>query len=356
MKKIFFIISYIVIGAQMLFGQIPPGYYDNAIGREGAALHQALHVIIDNHTSISYTELWTAFQQTDAKPNGKVWDMYSDVPSGNPAYEFSFSSDQCGNYSGEGDCYNREHSFPESWYNDMGAPMKSDLFHLYPTDGYVNGRRSNHPMGEVGSVTWQSTNGSKVGTSNYPNYSGFTVFEPIDEYKGDFARSFFYIATRYYGQDNGWSENEMFDGANIKEAAIFMLLDWHETDPVSDKEINRNNQVYLIQGNRNPFIDHPIFANAIWDPEYTQIENNKQKFDVFLYPNPAKEKLKIHTSLKISKIQIIDVIGCVKKEIYITNSEKYQIDLNKFSNGIYFVNLYFEDNTFITKRVSILND
>jgi endonuclease I len=187
--------------------------------------------------------------------------MYSDIPGGTPAYSYDFVVDQCGNYGGEGDCYNREHSFPKSWFNDA-APMVTDLFHIYPTDGYVNGMRSNYPFGEVGSATWTSTNGSKVGSCVFPGYSGI-VFEPIDEYKGDFARSYFYMLTRYLDVASSWS-SPMLSGGNFSSWAEDLLIQWHEADPVSDKEVDRNNEVHDIQSNRNPFIDHAEWVAAIW--------------------------------------------------------------------------------------------
>jgi len=240
------------------FTQIPNGYYTPAEGKTGPELKTILYNIIKGHTSISYDQLWTAFQTTDKKANGKVWDMYSDKPGQTPAYEYIFISDQCGNYSGEGDCYNREHSFPKSWFND-GTPMYSDLFHLYPTDGYVNGKRSNYPFGEVGSPTWTSTNGSKLGPSSFLGYTG-TVFEPIDEYKGDFARSYFYMVTRYENVIATWAGSDMIDGSTFPAFTNWaknILLEWNQQDPVSEKEIIRNNAVYSIQNNRNPYIDHP---------------------------------------------------------------------------------------------------
>ncbi len=113
----------------LVFSQIPNGYYDNAEGKYGQELRVALYNIIKtNVTSISYSELWDAYPRTDKKSNGKVWDIYSDIPNGTPPYEFTFITDQCGNYSGEGDCYNREHTVPASWFNDA-SPMYSDLFH-----------------------------------------------------------------------------------------------------------------------------------------------------------------------------------------------------------------------------------
>ena len=268
----------LLIFATSLFAEIPAGYYDNANGLSGENLRSALYDIIKDHNPQTYDALWTHFQNTDKKSNGKVWDMYSDVPGGTPAYEYTFVTNQCGNYSGEGSCYNREHSFPKSWFNDA-SPMYTDLFHLYPTDGYVNGMRENYPYGETTSATWTSTNGSKVGSCSYSGYTE-TIFEPIDEYKGDFARTYFYMATRYYNIFSGWI-SPMLSGNNYTTWAINMLLEWDENDPVSQKEIDRNNAAYDIQNNRNPFIDHPEYVGYIWagdsptvDPEPTNHINN----------------------------------------------------------------------------------
>ena len=250
-----------------LFAQ-PTGYYDAATGT-GYTLKTQLHNIIDGQTTLSYGNLHTYFETTDAdnyyENDGSVLDMYSENPTGTDPYNFSFSSgDQCGSYASEGDCYNREHSFPKSWFND-GYPMYADLFHLYPTDGKVNGYRSNFPYGEVSSPTYTSQNGSKLGPCSYPGYSS-TVFEPIDEFKGDLARSYFYMATRYEDVISGWS-SPMLDGSTDQvytDWALNMLLEWNANDPVSQKEIDRNNAVYGIQNNRNPFIDHPEYVNQIW--------------------------------------------------------------------------------------------
>src|SRR5690606_19586426 len=138
------------------------------------------------------------------------------------------------------------------------------LFHLYPTDGYVNGKRSNFPYGEVNNPNWVSENGSKLGQNSYPGNPGSLAFEPLAAYKGDLARTYFYMSTRYYGEDGGWQNWEMANGAELKTWAIQMLLDWHHNDPVSEKEIARNNAIYIIQENRNPFIDHPEYADCIW--------------------------------------------------------------------------------------------
>ncbi len=247
----------------LIWAQIPFGYYNAASGLDGDALQQALHDIIDDHQQQSYSSLHGHYESTDARSDGTVWDMYSDVPGGTPPYTYNFTSgDQCGNYGGEGDCYNREHSWPKSWFNDQ-YPMYSDLFHVVPSDGYVNGQRSNWPYGEVSNPNWTSQNGSKVGPNTYPGYTG-TAFEPIDAYKGDFARIYFYMSTRYLNEDAGWSGSPMANGAQLESWALDMMMDWHAGDPVSDKEIDRNNAVYLIQENRNPFVDHPEYADLIW--------------------------------------------------------------------------------------------
>ncbi|MCK4661306.1 MAG: endonuclease [Bacteroidales bacterium] len=263
MKKITILLFiYIFINLSTL-AQIPTGYYDDAEGLTGEDLRTALQTIISSpYSSQSYSALWTAFYSTDVKANGKVWDMYSDVPGGTPAYEYTFGSDQCGSYSGEGSCYNREHSFPKSWFGE-DLPMNTDLFHLYPTDGYVNGRRSNYPYGITSTPSWTSTNGSKVGPCYYSSYTG-TIFEPIDEYKGDFARTYFYMVTRYKDLVSGWS-SAMLSGNTLSEWALNMLLEWHTNDPVNQKETDRNNAVHDIQENRNPFIDHPEYVGYIWE-------------------------------------------------------------------------------------------
>ena len=245
-----------------VFAQIPPGYYDEAEGLYDEELRTALYDIISPHIVRSYSSLWTYFFDTDRKENGFVWDMYSDVPGGDPAYNYTFFDDQCGNYSGEGSCYNREHSFPKSWFGDE-SPMNTDLYHLYPTDGYTNGQRGNYPYGETDNPNWTSTNGSKRGASSYPGYTG-TIFEPIDEYKGDFARTYFYMVTRYKYGVSSWS-SPMLQGDGFSEWALSLLLAWHSQDQVSDKELSRNNEVYNIQNNRNPFIDHPEYASDIWE-------------------------------------------------------------------------------------------
>jgi endonuclease I len=256
-----FLILFLNVSA--VFAAIPIGYYNTATGT-GATLKTQLYNIISGHTVKSYDYLWTAFETTDKRADNKVWDIYSNT-------SYTFGTNQCGEFTNEGDCYNREHAFPASWFGGEVSPMYTDLFQVYPSDGKVNGVRDNYPYGKVGTATYTSTNGSKLGSSVTSGYTG-TVFEPADEYKGDFARTYFYMATRYENLIAGWYANSTYADAVLQNNnfPVFetwflnMLGEWHVADPVSAKEIARNDAVYAIQGNRNPFIDHPEYVYSIW--------------------------------------------------------------------------------------------
>ncbi len=254
----------------------PTGYYVTAQGLSGYALKTELYNIIKDHNAQGYSAIWN-FYDSSARDkyfenDNSILDMYSEKPNGSDSYNYTAVSDQCGNYSGEGGCYNREHSFPKSWFGGTIEPMNSDVHHIYATDGYVNSKRSNFPFGEVASASFTSTNGSKLGSAaSSLNYSG-TVFEPIDEFKGDFARAYFYMATRYENVIGTWqtkttSSNAVLNGSSnqvFESWVVAMLLNWHNSDPVSQMELDRNQAAFEFQGNRNPYIDHPEFVEMIW--------------------------------------------------------------------------------------------
>ena len=270
MKKIG-LLAFVCFISISLLAQIPSGYYSAANGKSGSALKTALYNIINTHTTLSYNYLWTAFKTTDKRSDDKVWDMYSS------ATNYTFGTDQAGSYSVEGDKYNREHSFPKSWFNE-DAPMVTDLMHVVPTDGFVNGKRSNFPFGETDNPTYSSQGGfSKLGPANSDlGYTG-TVFEPDDQYKGDFARIYFYMVTCYENVVSNWSGG-MTSGNKYPALATWakdMLLRWAEEDPVSQKEIDRNNAVYNLQGNRNPFVDYEGLEKYVWgDLSSTSVDLN----------------------------------------------------------------------------------
>jgi endonuclease I len=252
-------------------GQSYTGYYQDASSKTGIELKKALTTITTNgYKAKSYADLWSAYKEGDIRTDGTgaIWDIYSDTPSKTPPYYYQPGQDQCGNYSGEGHCYNREHTIPKSWFND-DSPMISDYLHILPTDGYVNGKRSNYPYGEVGTATWTSKNGSKLGTAKSTLGYGKTVFEPIDAYKGDIARIYFYFVTRYADKLKTYDANgteEVFNASDygLDPWTISMMVRWNNADPVSEKEKKRNEEAQTFQGNRNPFVDHPEFVAMIW--------------------------------------------------------------------------------------------
>lgn len=276
MKKQYFWLSWLVffVAQSSLQAQIPAGYYNTATG-SGYTLKTQLHNIIKNgHTARQYCQLWTDFQSTDKRPDDKVWDMYSNC-------NFTFGTDQDNGSGGTAECqkYNREHTFPQSWFGSnisscQSSPvLATDLLMVYPTDKYVNAQRGNLPYGNVATANQTYSNGGKRGSSSVsiPGYSGM-VFEPANEYKGDLARTFFYVATRYQDQIAAWQNNSNESNATLNGTSdqvfelwqLQILYQWHIQDPVSTKETNRNNAVYTIQGNRNPFIDHPEWVANIW--------------------------------------------------------------------------------------------
>jgi endonuclease I len=268
---------------------IPAGYYDATNGLTCQPLKSALQTITGNgYVNIGYDGVYNAYQFTDIKPSTTniIWDIYTDDndPAIPETFNFTFGTDACGNYNSEGDCYNREHSTPKSWFNDA-SPMYSDIQHLLPTDGWVNGARSNWPYGEVTNANFTSIdNQSKRGTGNNFGYTG-TVFQPFAAFRGDVARISLYMATRYEDLiiSQNWAGNaeagpvmltagdEGFDAARRRLQIyntwyIKTIFKWMSEDPVSQKEIDRNNAIYYQSGqhNRNPFIDHPEYAALIW--------------------------------------------------------------------------------------------
>ena len=253
-----FILKIFWLCTVLMVAQPPAGYYNAANGKSDAQLKTTLYGIISSgYVTKSYDFLYTIYQTSDVTSDGKIWDMYSTCT-------WTLGQKQCGNYSNVCDCYNREHSVPQSWFGSS-SPMVSDAFHVYPTDGKVNGQRGNYPFGEATNGTTLSNGKGRLGNSTFSGYTG-TVFEPVDEYKGDFARTYFYFATRYENIMNTIG-GESFNKTKYPAFSTWstnLFLKWHRQDPVSQKEITRNNAIYVHQKNRNPFIDYPELAEYIW--------------------------------------------------------------------------------------------
>lgn len=249
------LLALVIFGSNTLFAAIPSGYYDACIGKKQSALKSQLYTIIKNHERISYgsSGTWGAFRTTD-NLNGYVWDIYTDDKVAMPS-------------SGSASGMNIEHTFPKSWWGGSKNDAYCDIMHLMPVNSTVNSRRSNHPYAEVASASWSNSR-SKVGSPVSGQGGGAsTVFEPDDEYKGDLARTYFYMVTCYQNltwQGEGLKTAENGAYPTLQPWAIEMLLEWHREDQVSQKEIDRNEAVYEVQGNRNPFIDHPNMVEYIW--------------------------------------------------------------------------------------------
>jgi len=309
-----------------ILAQIPSNYYDSANGLSGYALKSQLHTIISNgHNDQGYGALYTGYQTTDSdnyyENDGSVLDMYSENPSGTDPYNYTHGNNTCGTYSHENDCYNREHIIPQSVFGQQ-YPMRSDIHFVVPSDGYVNGRRSNYPFGEVSNPSWTSMNGSKVGSNTFGGYSG-TVFEPIDEFKGDIARMLFYFATRYETQVDSWS-HDMFDGTEdhvFSDWFLDLILLWHTNDPVSQRELDRNNAAYNFQGNANPFISNPAWVYTIWNP-------NPDTENPTAPTNLTADNL-THNSVHLNWNAATDNVGVVAYEIYKNGS---LLDTSPLSN------------------------
>ena len=350
MRRLYLFLA-LIIAAVALSAQ-PQGYYNGTEGLTGNALKSALHNIIKNDDHVSYNGMWSAFQQTDKRPGTNyVWDIYSDVPDSTPPYQFVLGNDQCGSYNGEGDCYNREHLWAQSWTNNDGTE-KTDLHQVFPTDGYVNNRRGNYAFGEVRNATWVSRNGGKLGPCSTQGFNG-TVFEPIDEYKGDIARALMYVSVRFYQEDSQWDNSDMTTKSVIKDWAMTMLIRWHREDPVSEKEINRNNAVYGKQGNRNPFIDNMDFAEMIWVPGWTSVEENQYTVLVDVWPNPATSTVNIKGE-NLNAVYMYNAMGQLVLQIDMQGVDNQSsIDISAFDSGIYFMNVIAENGHSVLKKVVV---
>ena len=295
MKKHFIYLLALVCVAQMSWAEVNSSmslttYYAAANGKSGNALRLALFDIIKTHTQIGYSSLGTIMQWSDTEnaDGVHVVDIYTNC---------TFTCTGAVTWIGSGnvgDGMNREHTVPQSWFNSQ-EPMKSDAFHVYPTDTKANNNRSSYLYGEfAGNGTSYATNKcaetGKKGTSEWTagvtsytynnqtyvattSYTG-TVYEPDDEYKGDLARSYFYMATCYADKCANWSGGAFGSARNgLGAYTAELLLKWHRLDPVSEKELIRNEVIYgnttynkssKKQGNRNPFIDYPELVEYIW--------------------------------------------------------------------------------------------
>lgn len=307
-----------------------PAYYESIDGTSGKELMDAIQRVAKQGyraDDFRYDSVWLAFKHTDLRPDSYIWEIYSDC-------DFVYEKDRTSNTTQTGECkgYNREHAMCQSWFGttslagqEMSSSKKnspgSDIFHIYPASYGMNSRRGNRPYGEVLTAANVSGNGTKYGTpvqtiSVTNSVAGAyvegsitlitNVLEPADEYKGDIARSYFGTMVKWAGE---WTFNRNENGRVIFDATIdadthyasennygltpyglALLLKWHRQDPVSQKEVDRNNGIQLTQGNRNPFIDYPYLAEYIWG------ECSGQTLDFELLLSSADERFLLGVS------------------------------------------------------------
>ncbi|TDP60870.1 endonuclease [Flavobacterium dankookense] len=343
---------------------IPNGYYNTATGT-GYTLKTQLFNIINDHNDRGYNGnngIYVTYLTSDIdnyyENNGTMLDMYTENPTGTECeYEYGGGLQDDGTL-GNAECqrYNREHLIPQSVYNSL-QPMLSDAHCVVPSDKYVNAQRDSWPFSKVNNATSTYSNGSKKGSNLNSGYSaGYTgtVFEPIDEFKGDIARMILYFATRYEDQVSGWNYPMFNNTSNqvFTNQAINVLLTWHNNDPVSQRERDRNDAIYARQNNRNPYIDNPSYAMSIWG-SLLNTETFNALNSITVYPNPSNTgKINIQSEVELSEINIITINGQLVQQIKSPERLDTTYELTNLPKGFYFLQLN-ANNQSVTKKIAV---
>ena len=344
------------------FAQAPAGYYNAATGT-GYFLKTQLHnIITNNYNDRGYAGLYVTYVTSDRdyyyENNGTLLDMYTENPTGEEC-EFTYGTNQDDGSGGSAECekYNREHLVPQSVFGSGNLPMYADAHFVVPSDKYVNAERGNLPFSKVNAVTNTYSNGSKKGNNLNTGYSGGylgTVFEPIDEFKGDIARMLLYFATRYEDQVAGWNFAMFNNTSNqvFTSQAINVLLTWNNNDPVSPREIARNNAIYARQNNRNPFIDRPEFVMQIWG-SLLNTEEFLSESSIAVTPNPSTDgKFTITTTASIDAITVTNLNGQIIQQINKPVIYNNKFEIFNSTKGFYFITIQSNSQQ-ITKKVIV---
>jgi len=263
--KRYIFITVLLLQAAVLLAVVPSGYYYFVKNKKKAELKTALHTYCGPLKEFDYGGgpgfTWEGFFSTDRRADSTVIDMYSNTVR----KQTSFSA-----VSG----MHIEHSFPKSWWGAYPNNAYKDLFHLYPADASANESKNNLPLGEVTGIPGFDNGVTKVGSNGFETAYTDKCFEPADEYKGDFARSYFYISSIYENLAPLMQSPMTYTNNTYpfwKPWAIDLLLKWNKQDPVSAKELTRIEAVYTLQGNRNPFIDYPDLAEYVWGKDTANV-------------------------------------------------------------------------------------
>jgi len=358
MKKIYTLALILVVA--LGFAQPPAGYYNSA-NSTGYALKTQLYNIIKNHNDRGYAGLYVTYTTSDKdfyyENNGTMLDMYTENPTGTEC-EFTYGVNQDDGTLGNNECerYNREHLIPQSVFASA-TPMYSDAHFVVPSDKHVNAERGDFPFGRVNTASYTSSNGSKKGQNLNSGYSaGYTgvVFEPINEFKGDIARCLLYFATRYQDVVSGYTYT-MFNGTQgqvFTPVFLNILLTWNQQDPVSQREVARNNAIYARQGNRNPYIDNNTYVTTIWGSPLATTSFDAIA-NVSVYPNPSStNSITIESENTIDGIELITVNGQLMQQIKQPLSENHIYKIENLPQGFYLLRLT-SDSQSITKKIII---
>jgi len=330
LQKFTFLACFFAMLCFSALSQAPAGYYTNADGKTGTELKTVLHNIIKGHTTFPYTagttDVWDILKETDRDPaNPANVILFYTGWSVNAAQEFN-------NENG----WNREHVRAKSHgpFDDGVRGPGTDCHHLRPTDISVNAARGNYYF-DFADVIYIDPSGPTTCKYNASRY----VWEPRDAVKGDAARMIFYMAVRYEG-DDGFPNLEVVDYIPTNYASplfgdLSTLLEWNTSDPVDAFEMNRNNVVYGYQKNRNPFIDHPEYANKIWGFATTI---DQLQLQPFFYPNPAQNSIFVDLKLN-EQVKIYSMEGKL-----LIQTQNNNIDLSNLDKGIYLIQVIAENN------------
>ncbi len=344
--------------------QPPAGYYNTATGTGYALKTQLATIITKNYIDQGYSPgLYITYETSDIdlfyENDGSVLDIYTEKPIGS---ECQFSYKNGGGRDdgtlGNNECerYNREHIVPQSVF-DGATPMQSDAHFVLPSDKHVNAQRGDLPFGKVNVANWTSINGTKRGSNLNSGYSaGYsgTVFEPIDEFKGDVARCILYFATRYEDVVAGY-DYEMFNNTSTQvftDTFKNILLTWNAQDPVSPREIRRNNAVFSRQKNRNPYIDNNSYVAKIWG---SPLGNSEYEISskVSVFPNPTNNRsINIQSENSLDTIELITLNGQLIKQIKNPVLQNNLFRMDNLSQGFYFLKLTSGGQS-VTKKVIV---
>ncbi|MFN8238173.1 MAG: endonuclease [Chitinophagales bacterium] len=377
-KQIYILFAALLSGFSALAG---PGTYYNSLDTTRSCANfktQLFHLISTGTTQLPYSQVDNYYDQTDLKPAESgggfvIVDRYSsENPNGLDYCSFRYPTSFCMTTPSDTNqciCYNKEHTFPKAYFGgDAMKDIYSDIHYIWPADNRINYYKSNFPIGYNKNPYYTSKNGSSVGisdaTMNY-GYNSSNIFEPIDSFKGDFARAYLYVVTRYEDSLPGWigrsTANNVLDGnkyPGLDPWILKLCVKWHKMDPPSAFERQRNDAIFALQGNRNPYIDYPNWVEKVFgtDGVSTSCVNtaivSHRTVDFSVFPNPANSELNIRLDGVLSDkvtLEVLDMVGKkIRTEQFPPNAQLHSIDISGLPNGVYFINLLYKGENNIT--------